>query len=1366
MQTAGMVARTDRMAVRPGTSEFWALGTSESPVPGWSAANQEQGQVVFLRNSNGSWQFMGPPTEAGVVVNPKLADMAISGTGEGWAVGENGVLLFKRRDATEWVKHDPGSSGTTDATLQSVSLAVENGVTVGYAAGGASTVLRYTGNSDGSPGRWELEPIAPVMAADLSPGLYISTVSAEEAWAVSDGSTNGLRIYRKRSGLWEKVVVGDPIFDNPPAVGRRGGYNAVASGSSIAATGSAVWVGGRMQPSEVPLGPSNDQESSRDRPFMIQIDPGSQEVVPYCPLLYKLRQRTEDSVSTTQMCDGSFPTGSYDITSIAILGGEVFAGGLGFFHFDGNAWFREPNSNGYLISIAMSSPTEGWVATNGNSKSRGNLIRSSSAYAGHWTNRPTRSALARWPQTQGNALESVAISPDGSSAMAVGQKGAAVYFDRQLGWDKRLPFISDSLHAVAWPGDKVWAVGDRGLIFSFQNGRWSVAASNGPTLFGVAFRSPSDGVAVGANGTVMRFNGSGWSRERTGKGTLYAVTATRDGYMAAGEDGIVIENRGEGWFTHDEVRSLIPSSFGADDLFAVATTASGEVVVGGQKGLLLSAPRGGSFSHMIPPLSGTVLALAAGRDSLFASVSPDSRKYQGNEVSALRGSLLRLQGKGWVDVTLNRKLRPSDKNDSSSFDDPVLGLVTRDGVTGWAAGGTPAGTPADNPPEGHLREHQSGSIYKLDVSSDPKPPSSEASLSLPGGINFAVFGETWCGPTPPDVGGTCSSAVGTGMMADEVAIRVRDEINRAAAKPNGPMFVLFTGNMRSSGMLEELTQFKHFLDGFDIPVFAALGDRDLYGGLTAALTPSAPGTGTNDYWKQAFADWYRPWGTKALKSKWSYIQPLPFPLVQPAAGARTHYAFDVLQGGRPALRVVVLDSSTKSWGEASEQNPAEDQVAYYNSLLTGARAAGIPTVVLMNQPTVIPQKIQVPNWDAEAQPQANAFEAATVANGVTAVFTGGLRMNAKDSYLKRSGAVPLYIVGGGGAPLGFEGPTQPIGQGGVSPPATRIPSDGFYYGWQMFNIDPDPARRNLLNQAPHSVKTFMALEALGMHSHDGERVAAGNTMRFSSFATQLKGGWAKKEYTLSRATHIRMGYPVLDPCGTDGQGDIYCQSVNALPPPYRFYSEDPRLAQFVIPDFGAGGLAPAYDPFTGNMLLDRDGRYGLLCTFNRGTVGINVESGFHRRRMLITITGGSGPCINGIVVDPLDPARVKVPGAVDPVEADSPSRPLHRPPPPLDPLAVVLPPAPGPIAAPAPPASAASSRKEEEEAQLEEQGDEGDSASFTAMRHERRSQQRFDAVTGGLIMGSAVVMAALMSVVGASFVQRRRVQPEYVRWRI
>ncbi|HVL91191.1 MAG TPA: hypothetical protein VM841_13240, partial [Actinomycetota bacterium] len=936
----------------------------------------------------------------------------------------------------------------------------------------------------------------------------------------------------------------------------------------------------------------------------------SGRVTTYCADMYGERV---SGVDMTRLCDQPFPTAPYHVASLSIVpGGDVFAGGLGLFRFSRGGWYREPNANGYLISISMGSNNEGFVASSGRSLGAGGMIRSSSTTIGHWTASPKRSAISRWAQPQNRLLRGMALAEDGSGrAIAVGAYGSGIIFSGAA-WDSIDSVTGQVLNAAAWPaGAEPWAFGSSGIILRLRNLRWQVTDS--PTtssLYSAAFRSPAEGVAVGLGGTILVYQGGRWRDDSNDAiaSDLYSVITTPSGYLAVGSDGAVVEGRPGSWKRRAEARTLLKrqDSPVAPTLYT-ATRLGNRIVMGGQDSALIVREADGRIAPFEAPLQGTVMSLSSAGSSLYASVTPGEEKWRGEAAAAQRGTVMRYAGGRWADIGLERRttlLR--DEVDPSRFEDPIYDLRMASESAGWGAGGSPADF--KDLVEGHFRSEETSAIYKIAVGGDPRQPASSAPLDPPKpGVTFAAFGESWCGV------GLCSSAVGTGTMADEVSLQIRDEINKAAAQPGGPKFVLFTGNMRRVGIPEELEQFRNYLKGFDVPVFVAPGNRDRFAGFEVVLpTGGRTQNGSHDYWKNVFAKQPAPWGHAASPRN---IAPVSIGNAEPIRdAARTHYAFDYMEGGKRMMRVVVVDSSTRSYGTFEQQNPPEDQETWLPTVLAEAQdVLRIPTVVLTNQAPFIPSEQQVPNWSNQGHQQH--FEATVAATRVSAVITGGPRMNARDTI---KGVVPLYVVGGGGAPLGRDLDLQ---QGSVQlDPPSKEPSDGYYHAWHLFRIDPQD-RNPITQQARVQSQAFPVVESLAMHSFAGAQIPAGQTTTITAMARMIAGGFSDPDQ--AKAQTLEHGTLKFF-CGYKGQGNGQCIPDSTVLPRFRFYSEDPTIADFLERD----ELYPSAPKSMGaGFARDPDGEDGLLCVFKLGKVGINAVAGMHRARIEIEGIPGNGPCV-------------------------------------------------------------------------------------------------------------------------------------------
>ncbi|MFN2641860.1 MAG: hypothetical protein ABR548_08210 [Actinomycetota bacterium] len=1366
-------ARIGRVAVRTRTTEFWAIGFVDAPLPGYDH-DDPAGQVVFLRSRNGrGWELIGPPRHAdGRPVNVSLYALSLAPDGEGWASGEAGHMFHKDPGSTAWIESAQADAVAAGHDILSVSLVEDNGKVYGFAVGTSSWIMRYDGTSWSREGGTQTTDAT----ADGSPDLgAVSAVSRDVAWTVSAASSSSLHVYRRGSaGNWTRAAVDEdqqnPIFSSPPAAGPNGGFNQAAYGAAITADTNGAWVGGAMLPGEGAHPTGDPTAGDATRPFAIRLSAGGSAPVAYCPDQNAVRKTVDGpspseqsyEVDQTALCSHAFPISPFGITSFAVAGSEVFAGGLGLFRFADDGWSREPDSTGFLISLALSSPNEGWMATTGNTYGTGGAVHSSETIVGHWTRRAAPQHIARWPQPNQQPLLGIANAPDRSGRIfAVGGGGAIVSYLPGAGWDVLNDTGVEQFDDIAWPAvDEAWAVGVQGLMARFDGSKWrTIPQPDRPTnasLFGIAFRSPDDGVAVGGQGTILRYNGSRWVDDPS-SGTvtdddLYDVAFTSDGVIAVGENATVIENTGSGWHTVASVNKLLGNSdAGPPPLYAVTVSSDGNVVVGGARSTLLERADKGAFVPLTPPVAGTILALAAGgRPSLVASVSPDARKFNGDALVATRADVLALQDGRWSDLGLGRTLTPYVTTDASAFVDPPYAIAFDNDGTGWAVGGFPGGV---RDAENRLRVDPSSSMYRFDINEDPAPETSPPKIELPAkGVNFAFLAETSCSQ------GICSIDMGAGTQADMVATRIRSEIRRVAALPNAPQFVMFGGSGRGVGIPEDLAEQASYLQSLGMPVYGALGTQDLFAGTDGSSVAQTAGSGGDtivrgsDLWQQTFASGFpKPWGTAPAPPNIVPFTCDTCPAPESSLAA-THYAFDVTRGNRRLIRLIVLDSSSRSYGGPSgfDQNPRELQRNWLSNVVADAKTQnnlrGVPTIVVMNQPTMVPDRTPQVNWTSNPS-DAPAFATDATSYGFSGVITGGLRMATRDGYPNADNPqVPVYILGTGGAPLGYDPPNL------STAPPTKLPSDGFYNAWFVINVDPDaPRAHGLPGQVTVKVIPFPVLESIAIHAIDAPTSAAGNTLRFSALARSLSGGTTDPEQ--SHAAYISLGHSLMSSCSGAGQGAGACQARDAFQPPYRFWSEDPSIADFVVPDFGHSDSYPFIHDDA--PVRDTDGQFGLLCTFKAGSTFIDVQSGFQTSRMKISVGGGFGPCIKKPVVVP--PVVNQPHTQPRPVEVN-PSV-IHR-------YfyheqlsdVVIIPPPPAAVVVPAPPGAPGVGRKEEHEYAPDTEGHDEGHHKATTYEFSAASRPRTEPSSQALpFLGALILVAFFGATLAAAVVKRRDV---------
>lgn len=1357
MQPVNLPARVSRIAHVPGTSgrEAWAIGHINAKRPGWDN-DSPSGQLVFLHyTAAAGWDVLGPPKDgAGNFTNPVVSNLALVKSGEGWAVGPSGTVLH----------HVPGGGWTsvgcpsiTCTDLYGLSLRQDGATTTGYAVGQGSTVLRLSG------GAWTPDD-RPVIGSSVDLNSVVASPDGD-AWAVGQASSREMQIYRRETAGWNRKLTGKPIFDNPfPGSVDQGAVNLAALGTSVGATpdGDSVWFGGGFYP----VDPGNTLDDA-ERPFTILWERNTNAFTSYCPRLYSL---SNDKATTEDICDKPMPISPFNITSFSVQpGGEVFAGGMGLFHFKDGQWFREPDAVGYLSSVSFASANEGWVATTGNTIGVGGAARSSSITVGHYTTNPDQPRSARWPQFNKEVLKGVATLPNGKAAIAVGDNGVVMQYDPEAGWDKHLRRSFNNFNAVAWSSpSEAWAVGTTGLVARIKGGTTDVIFDQGMIvgegLLGVAFAS-GRGFAVGGAGVILSYDGNAWRKDpdstKLTRNALYSVTASGNGFMAVGAAGTLLVNptgAPGGWSVDVSIVDAIRlPRVSTPDLFSIQALPDGTLLVGGARGALVRKDPGVGWRNAAEPIDADHSIIEAkgfkdsrGKLKIFASVSPDLAKYQGNSVSTSQSWMMFFDGNKWTDISYSHFRTPYGKTDLSAATDPVFSIAVESGGRAWGVGGTPINVPDQ---DGHINGTPTSSIYRFDMSGDPSPRDTLVTPRFPSaGFNFAAIGESGCGT------GACSVAVGAGNAADEVPLAIQREVNALSRSSNGPDFLIHAGDMRSVGLREEVGQFAGFLGDFKVPVFAAIGPRDVFSAASAGAVNTPPGIGdafrrsidtpqatpANRFYLEQFSSELAPWGTPGARDDPRFI-PVDILDDGDAGLARTYYAFDYAPEGTPVARFVVLDTSDKSYAktpiqQVNQNPPLQDQATWFNAVIANAfnRTPLLPTIVVMSTPTVNPTT-SVENDRLGMLTDGPSFETNAAGTlGVSAVLTSLLHSNS--TYYVESelvpNRVPFYVLGGAGSAL--EG--------------TKAPLDGFYHAWQLINVD--TAGVGLLNpQAKVSVTSIPILESVALHARDGRYAPGGNTLSFEGLGRGIDAGGPPGDTLQSQRLYIN--FPIADRCSDSGPFYGGCLARSALKPDFHFYSDDPTIATFVQ----ANPTFQSKLPLVSNGHLVADDQSGMLCTFKAGNTFVNLVSGIHRARMPITVGPGFGPCVKHPVAGIVIPPVLRVPAPVFPAEIVKP--PIFHPPPLPEALVVLLPPAPGPIAAPAPPASAAGARKEEEEPQHESEGQEGEQE-FRALPMAERSG--VDPVMGWVMLGAACWMGA-MGAIAASRVNRRRPEPIYARWR-
>lgn len=1324
MQPVQVPARVQLVAAVPGSAmgEVWAAGLSSSPLPGADRLSSA-GQTVFMSHvGGGAWRVAGPPVdEDGAVVNPSIASLALASTGEGWAGSSNGEL-FHRRPGGLWQRDGSASALTRGAAVTSISLGEDDRGVYGYAAGSGLLLLRLDEGGwtrDAAPTQVPTSAAVPDLAA-------VAAATRHDAWAVSGPSTNSLMLFRREGGVWTRATTGRPMFDAPPApvLSSDGAtVNSYARGSGLAVGEGQVWVSGTM----AAVDPASPLGGDRSRPFVIRLDVRSGDVTSWCPRIYQLNN--QGASRTTSACDAAFPYAvSEDLPTLATFpGGRVLAVGSGLFEFDGRVWSRRPSVAGYAVSATFSSVDEGWLAGDGVSTvGAGRAADSTNNTVAHWTRHPEPVKARRWAQPSTSTFESVAVQPRGGQALAVGEDGALSRLEPGIGWDSLASPTTANLHAVAWPSpERAWAVGAGGTILRFEGESWvadpaSQSASRA-SLFGLAFRSADDGVAVGDDGTILRWDGQRWVRDPGAAGVprlrLAGVAAAPWGYLAVGNGGTVLESvGGEPWRS-----ALSPSlaqrlrsdqSQRLPNLIAAASTSDGTVLVGGSRGVLLQRdPAGPVRLSDLGWIDGSIHTVAPWREGdrlrAVVSVGRGEARHNGDQLAEGSGWLMVSEGDGWRDLMHGRVRERTPEADAPVLRDGVYGLALDSGdpSRAWAVGGFPRNVRDD---DGHVRFTSTSSVWRLslDGTAPPAAPNERAAplaAVSEESVQFAFIGDSSCASA------LCSTTLGSGNRGDVVLTSALQAIDRAARRGQ-VSFAVHGGDLRANGIPDELDGVKGLLADLPVPVFAAIGDRDLFSSMA---TGSQSLLRSNGYYLETFADRPAPWGTSRAAKGFESVSVAGD--AAPTAGrARTHYALDRVTADGGRVRLVVLDTSVGA-SRIEGQNPAEDQLSWLQRVLADARLRAIPTVVVMHQPQVVPIETSV---------ESSLVTGALTAGGATLALSSHQRTNrlVLSPTGATPGAVPIGVFGGGGSPLDSE----------------SRPELGAYHSWQLVSIDSQVAGSPVVR-----VRSIPVLESVALSAVSGRSVSAGSTLRFQGVArTPDVGGshsdGANPNPDQGRATYLRFPFP--RPCQLLEQPvSSGCRPADVVVPDHRFGTSDPDVALFVREDPARPGR-PLRDP-AGRLVSDPHS--GLLCAFKPGVVEVSLESGEMAGRLPVRVAAGSGDCNPSVIAPAADPSVL---GSVTAPAEARPPQPADSQPPHLlqsrtpDSALGLLATPPVPSPAPSPPGGGAGEKEEERQAATEQ-------AEMVALEHRDR---------GRLHLGPAAVGVALVGLSAGAAALRRR----------
>lgn len=203
------------------------------------------------------------------------------------------------------------------------------------------------------------------------------------------------------------------------------------------------------------------------------------------------------------------------------------------------------------------------------------------------------------PMASGTTQHLFAIFMEsGSVAYAAGANGTLLRWNGTT-WSSEASGSTLPLNAL-WAGDNVaYAAGNDGTLLRRTAGTWSsVALPTGEDLFGVHGVTATDVVAVGASGTIVRFNGTAWVLVPPAgvAGSFYAVS----GSAANGGRRFLAGDGGVAQLDANAVTAV--STPYAPRLFAITVDGTGGVWAAGQRGVVLRSGAPWTTNNIAPDL--------------------------------------------------------------------------------------------------------------------------------------------------------------------------------------------------------------------------------------------------------------------------------------------------------------------------------------------------------------------------------------------------------------------------------------------------------------------------------------------------------------------------------------------------------------------------------------------------------------------------------------------------------------------------------------------------------------------------------------------------------------------------------------------
>lgn len=191
-----------------------------------------------------------------------------------------------------------------------------------------------------------------------------------------------------------------------------------------------------------------------------------------------------------------------------------------------------------------------------------------------------------------------------SHAVAVGTNGAIIRFNGAA-WSSMTSGTTQTLFGVSLESSTAgFAVGAGGTALRYNGASWTATSTGTNAALSGVWSAQGVAIAVGTGGTVLRYNGSVWSAQTSSTTEmLYSVSGTSaNNLVAVGAFGTVLRYDGAQW-------TQVPTGDQVSDLYGVAASSAngGQMLIASDDGVLRL--QGSTLSPLSTPYAPRLFAL-------------------------------------------------------------------------------------------------------------------------------------------------------------------------------------------------------------------------------------------------------------------------------------------------------------------------------------------------------------------------------------------------------------------------------------------------------------------------------------------------------------------------------------------------------------------------------------------------------------------------------------------------------------------------------------------------------------------------------------------------------------------------------------